>query len=61
MSIKPQGLEEKKMQREGLYREMKLRKHYEKPAEKRVRRKQKPSVAPVSLPAKDGSARVYYR
>ncbi len=25
------------MQREGLFREMKLRKHYEKPSEKRVR------------------------
>jgi small subunit ribosomal protein S21 len=29
----------KKMQREGLLREMKLRKHYEKPSEKRVREK----------------------
>jgi small subunit ribosomal protein S21 len=27
----------KKMQREGIYREMKMRKHYEKPSEKRVR------------------------
>ncbi len=27
----------KKMQREGLFREMKLRRHYEKPSEKRVR------------------------
>jgi len=27
----------KKMQREGIYREMKLRRHYEKPSEKRVR------------------------
>jgi len=27
----------KKMQREGLFREMKLRKHYEKPSERRVR------------------------
>ena len=27
----------KKMQREGVFREMKLRKHYEKPSEKRVR------------------------
>jgi small subunit ribosomal protein S21 len=26
----------KKMQREGLFREMKLRKHYEKPSERRV-------------------------
>jgi small subunit ribosomal protein S21 len=27
----------KKMQREGLFREMRLRKHYEKPSERRVR------------------------
>lgn len=27
----------KKMQREGIYREMKLRRHYEKPSEKRAR------------------------
>ena len=29
----------KKMQREGVFREMKLRKHYERPAEKRGREK----------------------
>jgi small subunit ribosomal protein S21 len=29
----------KKMQREGVFREMKLRKHYEKPSERRVREK----------------------
>ena len=29
----------KKLQREGVYREMKLRRHYEKPAEKRAREK----------------------
>ena len=29
----------KKMQREGIFREMKLRRHYEKPSEKRVREK----------------------
>ena len=29
----------KKMQREGLYKEMKLRKHYEKPCLKRAREK----------------------
>ncbi len=28
----------KKMQREGLFREMKLRRHHEKPSEKRKRR-----------------------
>ncbi len=27
----------KKMQREGIFREMKLRRHYEKPSEKRAR------------------------
>ena len=27
----------KKLQREGVYREMKLRRHYEKPSEKRTR------------------------
>ena len=27
----------KKMQREGIYREMKMRKHHEKPSERRVR------------------------
>jgi small subunit ribosomal protein S21 len=27
----------KKLQREGVFREMKLRQHYEKPSEKRVR------------------------
>ena len=29
----------KKMQREGVFREMKLRRHYEKPSERRVREK----------------------
>ena len=29
----------KKMQREGIFREMKLRNHYEKPSEKRARQK----------------------
>ena len=30
---------QKKLQREGVYREMKLRRHYEKPSEKRAREK----------------------
>ena len=30
----------KKMQREGMYKEMKLRKHYEKPSLKRAREKE---------------------
>lgn len=29
----------KKMQREGIFREMKLRRHYEKPSEKKAREK----------------------
>jgi len=29
----------KKMQREGVFREMKLRRHYEKPSEKKLREK----------------------
>lgn len=29
----------KKMQREGIFREMKLRKHYEKPSERKAREK----------------------
>ena len=29
----------KKLQREGVYREMKLRRHFEKPSEKRARQK----------------------
>jgi small subunit ribosomal protein S21 len=29
----------KKLQREGVYREMKMRKHYEKPSEKKAREK----------------------
>jgi small subunit ribosomal protein S21 len=29
----------KKMQREGVFREMKMRKHYEKPSERKVREK----------------------
>lgn len=29
----------KKMQREGIFREMKMRRHYEKPSEKRAREK----------------------
>ena len=30
-------IKKKKMQREGLFREMKLRRHYEKPSEKKAR------------------------
>ena len=34
----------KKMQREGIFREMKLRGHYEKPSEKRAREKAEASA-----------------
>lgn len=33
----------KKLQREGVYREMKMRKHFEKPSERRVREQQEAS------------------
>ena len=35
----------KKLQREGVYREMKLRRHYEKPSEKRAREDGRPAMA----------------
>ena len=38
----------KKLQREGVFREMKLKQHFEKPSEKRRARRPSPSVAPVS-------------
>jgi len=42
----------KKLQREGVYREMKLRRHYEKPSEKKVRRKQEAKRRARKLAAK---------
>ena len=48
----------KKMQREGIFREMKLRTAYEKPSERRVREKGKLFAALASLPARRLSARV---
>src|ERR1017187_7569223 len=47
----------KKMQREGIFREMKLRGHYENPSD----RKRKPSAAPASSRARNCSARACYR
>ena len=44
----------KKLQREGVYREMKLRRHYEKPSEKRARE----HVAAVSRARKADRKRV---
>ena len=43
----------KKLQREGVYREMKLRRHYEKPTEKRARE----HAAAVSRARKDDRKR----
>ena len=42
----------KKLQREGVFREMKLRDHYEKPSEKRARERRNPSAASASWPAR---------
>ena len=39
MSIRRSARLKKKMQREGIFREMKLRGHYEKPSEKKAREK----------------------
>jgi ribosomal protein S21 len=38
----------KKLQREGVFREMKLRGHYEKPSERRPARRRRPSAGPGS-------------
>jgi ribosomal protein S21 len=51
----------KKMQREGMFREMKLRGHYEKPSEKKQGRRRKRSAAPASLRGSGCSARVCCR
>ena len=51
----------KKMQREGVFREMKLRGHYEKPSERRAREKGKPSAARASSRARNCSARASCR
>ena len=39
----------KKLQREGVFREMKLRRNFEKPSEKRARERPKPFAAIVLL------------
>ena len=38
----------KKLQREGVFREMKLRQHFEKPSEKARARRPRPSGVPAS-------------
>jgi small subunit ribosomal protein S21 len=47
----------KKMQREGVFREMKRRRFYEKPSERANREKLKRSVAPASSLARTPNAR----
>ena len=47
----------KKMQREGIFREMKLRGHYEKPSERKAREKAEAIAGPVNWPASDCSAK----
>ncbi len=51
----------RKMQREGVFREMKLRGHYEKPSERRIREKAEAIRRPASWPAKSHSVRVSCR
>ena len=46
----------KKMQREGVFREMKLRGQYEKPSERRVREKAKAAPPASSLAARGSAA-----
>ena len=47
----------KKLQREGVYREMKLRRHYEKPSEKRAREKAAAVRRARKMERKRGAAR----
>ena len=47
---------QKKMQREGIFREMKLRGHYEKPSERRVREKAEAAPPASSLAARGSAA-----
>ncbi len=47
----------KKMQREGIFREMKQRKAYEKPSVRKAREKAEPCAAPASRPARPPSVR----
>ncbi len=46
----------KKMQREGIFRDMKLRRSYEKPSERKARERRKKSAAPASSSASASSA-----
>ena len=48
----------KKLQREGVFREMKLKQHFEKPSEKKARERQRQFAAPGSLLGKKLSEKV---
>ena len=45
--VEPPKVLKKKMQREGVFREMKLHGHYEKPSEAEFGRRRRPSAAPA--------------
>ncbi len=51
----------KKMQREGIFREMKMRRHYEKPSEKRAREKAEAIRRARKLARKRSSREEYTR
>ncbi len=51
----------KKMQREGIFREMKLRGHYEKPSRRRLAKRPKPCAARASSPARSCSVKACCR
>lgn len=49
----------KKLQREGVFREMKLKQHFEKPSEKKAREKAKRFAVSVSWLGKKHSVKVF--
>ena len=51
----------KKMQREGIFREMKLRGHYEKPSGRKPAKRLKPFAARASWPARSCSVKACCR
>ena len=51
----------KRMQREGIFREMKQRSFYEKPSERRGGKREKPSVACARSPARKRSEMDFFR
>ena len=51
----------KKLQREGVFREMKLRQHYEKPSVKKARERPKQCVARASSRGRNFNVKVWYK